>query len=187
MRARKGTENISIEAAVISVWITMLGQTQSPLISLFLSVLAGPTPQMPNRDAVLAQIEPSLKQAVQLVCAIEVFKSFLGNRSAKNAVAFLYIAFRFMKFAGQSPTRSQSIELWNAVWEKARQFPLVAEEWENQLAQGDLDGWKVEVQEAARRQLRTFKSQLPRIERNSLAVYSKVFERLFGDRRSSDD
>ena len=61
----------------------MLGQTQSPLISLFLSVLAGPTPQMPNRDAVLAQIEPSLKQAVQLVCAIEVFKGFLGNRSAK--------------------------------------------------------------------------------------------------------
>src|SRR5205807_9374039 len=107
---------------------------------------------------------------------------FLSNRSAKNAVAFLYIVFRYMRHGAQSPTRQQSIDLWNAVWEKAKEFPVVAEEWETEEAQGDLEGWKGEVQNSARRQLRTLKSQLPRIERNSVEVYSKVFERLFGDR-----
>lgn len=181
MRTRKGTENISIEAAVISVWIVMLGHTQSPLLTLFISLLTGPKQQLPNRDDVLAQIEPSLKQAVQLICAAEVLKGFLSNRSAKNAVAFIYIVVRYMKHGGQSPTRQQSIELWQSVWEKVKELPVVAEEWQTEERKGDLEGWKSDVQESARRQLRTFKTQLPRIERNSLEVYSKMFERLFGD------
>lgn len=45
---------------------------------------------------------------------------------------------------------------------------------------GDLKGWMADVQEGARRQLRTFKAQLPRVQRNGVNIYHSLLG-VFGE------
>ena len=130
MRTPKGTESVSIETAVFSVWIVMLGQMQTELIPLIAGLLIGPRSELPDRDELIAKIQPSLKQAVEMVSIVEVLGGFFRNRTAKSAVAFLYIVLRSVQYGNRKPSRQQSIQLWLSVWEKAKDFPLVTSEWE---------------------------------------------------------
>jgi hypothetical protein len=186
MRTPKGTESVSVETAVFSVLIVMLGQMQTELVPLITGLLVGPKSELPDPDELIAKIQPSLKQAVELVSIVEVLGGFFRNRTARNAVAFLYLVLRYVQFGDRKPSRQQSIQLWLNVWDKAKEFPLVASEWEVAEAHDNLRGWKTDVQESARRHLRTVKNQLPRIEKNSAVIYNKILTLYFGDDSSAE-
>lgn len=181
MRTPKGTESVSVETAVFSVLIVMLGQMQTEFVPLITGLLVGPQSELPEPDELIAKIQPSLKQAVELVSIVEVMGGFFRNRTARNAVAFIFIVLRYVQYGDGTPSRQQSIELWKNVWEKAKEFPLVAVEWEVEEERGDLQTWKTEVQESARRHLRTVRNQWPRIEKNSAVIYNKILTLYFGE------
>jgi hypothetical protein len=84
MRTPKGTESVSIETAVFSVWIVMLGQMQTELVPLIIGLLVGPKSELPDRDDLIAKVQPSLKQAVEMVSIVEVL-GFFRNRTARSA------------------------------------------------------------------------------------------------------
>jgi hypothetical protein len=122
----------------------------------------------------LNELDPIINEAAELVSGLQIFEGFLRNRTAQSAVAFVYIAYRYLLYQGKTPSRAQSIQLWKTVWEKVKHVPIVACEWSEMEKRGDLKGWMADVQEDARRQLRTFKAQLPRIQRNGVDIYRSL-------------
>lgn len=146
-----------------------------PLVQAFLN---DPT-HVPPHDDLMNKIEPAFKQAAELLAASQVLHGFVRHRTAQSAVTFIYVVFRYLFFLGQTPTRPQSRELWKRVWATCRNFPIVADEWQERVTDGDLDSWMSEVQNSARRQLRTFKKQLPRIQNNSTDIYKRALNSLF--------
>lgn len=102
-------------------------------------------------------MEESLKKqilpAAKLTCLLPpAEKTFLENLSCENAVAFIYILFRLLyKHIGNpEPSRKDSIELWERIWDFAQQIPIVKAEWEQMEERNDLKGWKKDLQEYAR-------------------------------------
>ena len=81
-------------------------------------------------------------------------------------MTFIYIALRYVLYLGKTPTRVQSIDLWQRVWATAAQFPIVADEYQRREQAGDWKDWIDEVQDTARRQLRTFKNRLPKLQKD---------------------
>lgn len=178
-RQPKGSGTISTDTAVFAMSVVIIFQQQpAAFLSLVQAFLNDPT-QVPPHDDLINKIEPALKQAAELLAASQVLHGFIRHRTPQSGVTFIYILFRYLFFLGQTPTRQQSRELWKRVWATCRNFPVVADEWQKRETDGDLSDWISEVQDAARRQLRTFKKQLPRIQSNSTDTYKRVLDSLF--------
>jgi hypothetical protein len=180
-REARVSETVSTETAVFAISVVLLLQQHPELFqSLIRNVLEAPSQALPVDD-LKHQIEPALKQAAEVLVAAQVLNGFLRDRSAQRAVTFIYIVFRYLFYLGKTPSRWQSIELWEKVWTTARNFPIVAEEHKQREIDGDLKGWMIEVQTAARRQLRTFKKQLPKIQENTAGIYNRAYNSFLGE------
>jgi hypothetical protein len=180
-RESRVSETVSTETAVFAISVVLLFQQHSDLFqSLIRHLLEAPSEALPVDD-LKHKIEPALKQAAEVLVAAQVLNGFLRHRTAQTAVTFIYIVFRYLFYSGQTPTRRQSIELWGKVWTTARNFPIVAEEYKQREIDGDPKGWMNEVQTAARRQLRTFKKQLPKIQENTAGIYNRAYNSFLGE------
>jgi hypothetical protein len=176
----KGTQHLSVEIAAFAISILLLYQRRPDLFISFFRLFFEDPGRLPPRQELLNELDPMIKEAAELVSGLQIFEGFLRNRTAQSAVAFVYIAYRYLLYKGETPSRAQSIQLWKTIWEKVKHVPIVACEWREMEKRGDLKGWMADVQEAARRQLRTFKAQLPRIQRNGVGIYRSLLA-VFGE------
>jgi len=175
----RGSGTISTDTAVFAMSIVILFQQQPAVFLSLVQAFLNDPAQVPPHDDLMQRIEPAFKQAAELLAASQVLNGFIRHRTPQSAVTFIYIVFRYLFLLGQTPTRPQSRELWKRVWATCRNFPIVADEWQERETDGDLDDWMSEVQNGARRQLRTFKKQLPRIQSNSTDIYQRALNSLF--------
>ena len=183
----KVAQHVTVEMAAFAVSILLLYQQHPELINSFVPLLFEDLAKLPVREEILKKVKPSVRQASEIVSALQIFEGFLQNKTAQGAVAFFYIIYRYLLYQGNTPSRAESIELWKVVWKKAKDVALVATEWEEMEKRGDLKGWKADLQESARRQLRTFKAQLPRVEKNGAEIYRMLFTFIFGEEEPSQD
>lgn len=174
------SDTISTETAMLAVSLVLFVQQNPDLIHFMAQVLSGNPSRLPVPDNLKQRLESPMKQAAELLVGAQVLNGFVRHRTAERAVTFIYIALRYLLYLGKTPTRAQSIDLWQRVWATAAQFPIVADEWQRREQAGDLKDWIDEVQDTARRQLRTFKSRLPKLQRDIAGVYQKAYESFLG-------
>ncbi len=177
----KVSDTVSTETAILAISLSLFFQQNPDLIGSMLRFLLNEPSGLPAPDHLKQRLEPSLKQAAELLVTAQVLNGFVKHRTAERGVTFIYIAFRYLFYVGKTPSRVQSIDLWQRVWATARQFPIVADEYERRRAAGDLKDWVDEVQNTARRQLRRFKNQLPKIQKNIAGIYSKAYKSFLGE------
>lgn len=186
-RRPKGTQHISVEMATFAISALLFYQQHPDMLVSFVRLFFEDSSALPDREEAMKKLDPSLKQAAEVVSALQIFEGYLRNRTAQGAVTFFYIIHRFMLYQGRTPSREESIDLWQQVWEKVRHIPIVAHEWEEMEKRGDLKGWMAETQDAARRQLRTFKDQLPRVQKNGAEIYRTLLAFLFGEKSEGEE
>ncbi|HJP90318.1 MAG TPA: hypothetical protein VJ875_00075 [Pyrinomonadaceae bacterium] len=177
----KVSDTISTETAMLAVSLVLFVQQNQDLMQFMVHFLAGNPSGLPVPDNLKERLEAPLKQAAELLVGAQVLNGFVRYRTPERAVTFVYIAFRYILYAGKKPTRAQSRDLWQRVWVTARQFPIVAHEYEQREQAGDLKDWVNEVQATARRQLRTFKDRLPKIQKSIAGIYSKAYKTFLGE------
>lgn len=114
--------------------------------------------------ALKKQIQP----AAQMTCMLPLAdKLVLEERSARAAVAFIYILLRltYQKIGTTKLGPAESRDLWKQIWQVARLFPTVEQEWKDAEERDDLRGWQLAVQEHAREKWKYFgKKQLPQFD-----------------------
>lgn len=177
----KVSGTVPVETAMLALSLLLFVQQNPDLLQLLACLMMNDQSNRPTPDELKKKIELPLKQAAELLVTAQVLNGFVRHRTPERAVTFLYIVFRYALYVGNTPTREQSIELWQQVWSTARQFPIVAHEYEQREQAGNLKDWIDEVQGTARRQLRTFKRQLPRIQKNIAATYNKAYQAFLGE------
>lgn len=176
----KVSDTVSTETAMLAIALPLFLQQNQDLLQFLVRFLANDPSCLPSPDDLKQRLDPPLKQAAELLVTAQVLNGFVRDRTPERAVIFVYIIFRYVLFAGNTPTRKQSIELWQRVWATARQFPIVTDEYERLEQAGNLKDWIDEVQTTARRQLRTFKRQLPKIQENIAGTYNKAYKSFVG-------
>lgn len=180
-RRPKGTQHLSVEMATFAISVLLLYQQHQSLFLTFAKQLFEDPSKLPPREQIRQKLDESLKQAAEVVSSLQIMEGFLRNRTAQGAVGFFYIVYRYVLYQGRTPSREESVKLWQTVWERVRNVPMVAREWEEMEQRGDLKGWMADVQESARRQLRTFKTQLPRVQRNAEEIYRTLLAFALGE------
>jgi hypothetical protein len=180
-RRAKGTQHLSLEVTTFAISALLFQQRHPDVILSTIRQFFEEPSKLPSREQVRPLLDGSLKEASELVSGLQIMDGFLRNRTPQGAVSFCYIVCRYALYQGRTPTREESIKLWQTVWGKAKTVPMVAREWEEMERRGDLKGWIADIQEAARRQLRTFKTQLPRVQRNAREIYITLLAFLFDE------
>lgn len=114
--------------------------------------------------ALRKQIEP----AAQLTCILPLAdKLVLEERSGRAALAFIYILLRltYQKIGTTKLGHAESRGLWKQIWQMARHFPKVEQEWKDAEERGDLREWQSVMQDHAREKWKYFsKRQLPQFD-----------------------
>lgn len=176
----KVSDTISTETAMLAVSLLLFVQQNPDLIHLVAQVLAGNPVRLPVPDNLKQRLDSPLRHAAELLVGAQVLSAFMRHRTAERAVTFIYITFRYLFYLGKEPTRAQSIDLWQRVWATVAQFPIVSDERQRREQAGDLKDWIAEVQNTARRQFRTFKNRLPKLQQEIAGVYQKAYESFLG-------
>jgi hypothetical protein len=182
-RRAKGTQHLSLEVTTFAISALLLQQRHPHLLLSTIRLFFEDPSKLPSREQVKPLMDGALKEASELVSGLQLMDGFLRNRTAQGAVTFFYLTYRYALYQGRTPTREESISLWQTVWERAKIVPIVAREWEEMEQRGDLKGWMADSQDAARRHLRTFKTQLPKGQRNAREIYFTLLTFLFDEDR----
>ena len=177
----KVSDTVPVETAMLAISLLLFVQQNPDIFHFLARFMMNDASNRPTPDELKQKMELPLKQAAELLVTAQVLNGFVRHKTPERAITFLYIVFRYALYVGNTPNREQSIELWQQVWSTARQFPIVAHEYEQREQAGNLKDWIDEVQATARRQLRTFKRQLPRIQKNIAGTYNKAYQAFLGE------
>ena len=111
---------------MLAVSLVLFVHQNLDLIHFMAQVLSGNPSRLTVPDNLKQRLESPLKQAAELLVGAQVLNGFVRHRTAERAVTFIYIALRYLLYLGKTPTRAQSIDLWQRVWATGAQFPIVA-------------------------------------------------------------
>jgi len=167
-RAAPKIPKLSPESVTLAFIVTSCANQNSELLSRFIqSLLTLQDPKDSAKDIEMALVN-QIPQAAQMTCILPLAeKLLLDERSARGAVAFIYIVVRMIhqKMGTAELQHGESKDLWKRIWEMARLFPVIEEEWKSAEGLNDLRGWQLAMQEHAREKWKYFiKKQLPRID-----------------------
>jgi hypothetical protein len=173
-RRPKGSTRISVEAAAFAVFIPLMYQRHPELLNLVTNFLRGDEIELPSRDEFLLIAEPILKEAAEVISFAQLLECYLRKNTAEAVVSYLYIVNRALFKGGAEPTKEESTNMWQKVWDRAMASRKVRDEAAEMEQRGDLDAWKEEIQNKARRQWRTVRNQVPHIQHNSLLIFKSL-------------
>lgn len=139
----------------------------------------------PSDKEILGSVESMLRknldQAINLVCLLSLAEKLLKQEnSARATVSLIYIVYRvFSNQNNKELGKKESHQLWSDVWSFAAHIPRVAREIEEKEEIDDLQSWRSEVQDFARRRWRTLKyEQMPRVKAETEELQTRVAELL---------
>jgi hypothetical protein len=177
----RGIQHLSLEVTTFAISALLLQMRRPDMLTSVIRLFFEDPAKMPPREQLRSLLDGALREASELVSGLQIVDGFLRDKSPQGVVSFLYLVYRYLLYQGRTPSREESIKLWQTVWEKAKNVPMVAREWDEMERRGDLKGWMADVQESSRRQLRTFKNQLPRVQRNAREIYFTLLAFLFDE------
>lgn len=180
-RRPKGSTRVSVEAAAFAVSIPLLAQRHPELFRAIVELFRGSEANLPSRDEFFRLAEPTLREAAEVISIVQLFERYLKSNTAETVISYLYIVHRALLKKGAEPTKEESAELWRVIWERAAVSKKVQAEAEEMKRRGDYNGWREEVQNKARRQWRTVKNQVPRIQQNSLLIFESLMSLVRGE------
>jgi len=122
-------------------------------------------------------LRKNLDQSINSVCLLGLAEKLLKQEnSARATVSLVYIVHRIIfKQNNEELGKKESQQLWSDVWSFASHIPSVAGEIEEKEKINDLQSWRAEVQDFARRRWRTLKyEQIPRVKAETEELQKRV-------------
>lgn len=155
-------------------------ENKSQLMGAIPTLLAAPGDKK-NIESVEFMIKKNLDQSINAVCLLSLTEKLINQENSVRAtVSLIYIFYRIVfSQNGKELGKKEAHKLWEDVWSFAIHIPKVAKEIEGLKETNDLQFWRSEVQDFARRRWRTLKyEQMPRVKKETEDLQKRIAELL---------